>query len=100
MLFCPPGHIKRHEAHGISHSFMPFDLGDPGDGSVAPSGGLHGFPWFPGYHGDGSVAPFLIATGELMEGAFPPRARSLLKYQTELEEMWETERYRKLPPLK
>jgi len=40
-----------------------------------------------------------------MEGAFPPRARSLvkefiLKYQKELEEMWETERYRKLPPLK
>jgi hypothetical protein len=49
-------------------------------------------------------APFLIATGEIMEGEFPPKARELVKefimtYQKELEEMWETEQYRKLPPL-
>ena len=49
-------------------------------------------------------APFLIATGEIMEGEFPPKARALvkefiLKYQNELLEMWETEKYRKLPPL-
>ncbi len=49
-------------------------------------------------------APFLIATGELMEGEFPPKARAMvkefiLKYRSELEEMWTTEVYKKLPPL-
>ena len=49
-------------------------------------------------------APFLIETGEIMEGEFPPKAKSLvkefiLKYQNELLEMWETETYKKLPPL-
>ena len=39
-----------------------------------------------------------------MEGEFPPKAKDLVKefimtYQKELEEMWETEQYRKLPPL-
>lgn len=50
------------------------------------------------------AAPFLISTGEIMEGEFPSKAKALvkefiLKYQKELEEMWETERYVKLPPL-
>ena len=50
-------------------------------------------------------APFLIETGEIMEGHFPPRAAALvrefvLRYQKELEEMWETEHYAKLPPLR
>ena len=50
------------------------------------------------------VAPFLISTGELLEGAFPPKAKALVKefityYKDELEEMWETENYHKLPPL-
>ena len=49
-------------------------------------------------------APFLIATGEIMEGEFPTKAKAMvkefiLKYQRELEEMWETEQYRKLPPI-
>ena len=49
-------------------------------------------------------APFLIETGEIMEGEFPPKASSMvkefiLKYKAELEEMWETEQYKKLPPL-
>ena len=49
-------------------------------------------------------APFLIATGEIMDGDFPPKAKAMvkefiLKYQKELEQMWETEQYRKLPPL-
>jgi hypothetical protein len=26
MLYSPPGHIKRHENHGITYGFMPFDL--------------------------------------------------------------------------
>ena len=51
------------------------------------------------------AAPFSIKTGKIMEGRFPPKARALveefiLKYQKELEEMWETGKYRKLPPLK
>lgn len=50
------------------------------------------------------AAPFLIETGELIEGEFPTKAKNLvkefiLKNQKELEEMWETEEYRKLPPL-
>ena len=49
-------------------------------------------------------APFLIATGEIMEGVFPPKAEAMVtefirKYQKELEEMGETGNYRKLPPL-
>lgn len=49
-------------------------------------------------------APFLIESGVIMEGEFPPKAKSLvkefiLKYQNELLEMWETEKYKKLPPL-
>jgi len=49
-------------------------------------------------------APFLIAGGEIMEGYFPSKAKNLvqkfiLKYQKELEEMWESENYWKLPPL-
>ena len=39
-----------------------------------------------------------------MEGEFPLKAKALvkefvLKYQKEPEEMWETEKYRKLPPI-
>lgn len=39
-----------------------------------------------------------------MEGEFPAKAQAMvkevvLKYQKELEEMWETEKYIKLPPL-
>ncbi len=46
----------------------------------------------------------MIETGELMEGDFPAKAENLvrefiLRYQRELEEMWETEKYQKLPPL-
>lgn len=49
-------------------------------------------------------APFLIATGEIMEGDFPPKAKAMvkeliLKYQNELLTMWATEQYQKLPPL-
>lgn len=50
------------------------------------------------------AAPFCLSTGELMEGEFPKKAKALvkefiLKYQNELLEMWETEKYVKLPPL-
>ena len=49
-------------------------------------------------------APFLIETGEIMNGRFPPKAKAMvkefvLKYKVDLEEMWETGQYRKLPPL-
>lgn len=48
--------------------------------------------------------PFLIEYGEIIEGEFPTKAKVMvkefiLKYQKELEEMWETENYIKLPPL-
>lgn len=50
-------------------------------------------------------APFLIETGELIEGFFPQKATAMVKefimlHQKELKEMWETEKYCKLPPLK
>ena len=50
-------------------------------------------------------APFLIATGEIMEGEFPTKAKEMVgefirNYKKELEEMWESEQYRKLPPLR
>lgn len=49
-------------------------------------------------------APFLISTGELMEGKFPRKAQAMvkefiMKYQKELEEMWECEIYKRLPPI-
>ena len=50
------------------------------------------------------AAPFLIDTGEIMEGEFPLKAANMvkefiLKYQKELDEMWRTEKYIKLPPI-
>jgi hypothetical protein len=39
-----------------------------------------------------------------MDGVFPPKAKAMvkefiMKYQDELNRMWETEEYKKLPPL-
>ena len=47
------------------------------------------------------AATFYISNGEIYEGSFPKRAKPLvkrfiLKYQKELLEMWETEKYKKL----
>ena len=49
-------------------------------------------------------APFLISTGEIMEGEFPQKAKALVKefmllHQSELLKMWEDGKGRKLPPL-
>lgn len=49
-------------------------------------------------------APFLIETGDIMEGEFPGKAQQLVKdfinhYKEQLLEMWETEQYIKLPPI-
>ena len=49
-------------------------------------------------------APFMIETGEIMEGEFPAKAKAMVKefvvkYRKELLNMWETEIYVKLPPL-
>lgn len=50
------------------------------------------------------AAPFSIESGELMEGEFPVKAKTLvkefiLKYRKELLEMWERGKYLRLPPL-
>ena len=50
-------------------------------------------------------APFEIATGEIMASAFPEKQAAFVKhfilhYRQELEEMWETEQYKKLPPIR
>ena len=49
-------------------------------------------------------ATFLIQTGDLLYGEFPPKGKQLVKefvdkYRSELQEMWDTEVYKKLPPL-
>ena len=50
-------------------------------------------------------APFLISDGSVMDNAaFPPASAAMVRrfvqrYREELEEMWETGVYRKLPPL-
>lgn len=49
-------------------------------------------------------ATFLISTGELEDGAFPVKAKQLVKefilqHKTELFEMWNTQVFKKLPPL-
>lgn len=49
-------------------------------------------------------APFSIKTGEIMDGIFPRKAKALVKefimqYKKELQEMWDEEKYFKLPPL-
>ena len=49
-------------------------------------------------------APFSLKTGELIEGEFPKKAAAMVKEfilinQNELEDMWESGQYRKLPPL-
>jgi len=46
-----------------------------------------------------------LSDGEIMEGSLPPRAKEMVEdfielYREELEEMWETGIYRKLPPLR
>lgn len=47
-------------------------------------------------------APFLIDSGELLEGVFPQKGEKLVKefikkYREELKEMWDKEEYKKLP---
>lgn len=49
-------------------------------------------------------ASFLISTGELHDGRFPPKAKQLVKEfilqnQTDLFEMWNTQTFKKLQPL-
>ena len=63
----------------------------------------HKPPHIHAYYGE-CEATFYISNGEIYEGSFPKKGSQLvkefiLKYQKELMEMWETEVYRKLPPL-
>lgn len=63
----------------------------------------HNPPHVHAYYQD-FAATFEIATGELLSGALPVKAKALVKnfilqYQLELEEMWETRQYEKLPPV-
>ena len=51
------------------------------------------------------AAPFLISNGEIMSGFFPPKAKELVKqfvllHRDELLEMWTTEVYRRIPPIR
>ena len=50
------------------------------------------------------AVPFSIKTGEPLAGGASPKMKALVKefilrYQKELEEMWETGEYRRLPPI-
>ncbi len=60
-------------------------------------------PHIHAYYGEYD-ASFLIETGELFEGKFPTKGQGLVKsfiekYRDELIDMWNTEQYRKLPPI-
>lgn len=49
-------------------------------------------------------SPFSIESGEIMEGVFPTKAKALvkefiLKYKGDLLAMWQTGKYKRLPPL-
>lgn len=64
----------------------------------------HTSPHIHAYY-NGFDAAFLIENRSIFKGKFPKRGQELvkqfiLKHQKELMDMWVTERYRKLPPLK
>ena len=61
-------------------------------------------PHIHAYYGD-YEATFKISDGELLNGTFPEKGQHLVKEfilinQKDLIEMWETEVYKKLPPLR
>ena len=63
----------------------------------------HNPPHIHAFYGS-EAASFYISTGEIYEGSFPKRAKKMvkefvLKYQKELLNMWETEKYIKLKGL-
>lgn len=63
----------------------------------------HNPPHVHAYYGE-YEATFYIENGELMFGKFPTSGAELvkkfiLKYKNELKEMWDTEVYKKLPPI-
>jgi hypothetical protein len=63
----------------------------------------HNPPHIHAFYGN-EGASFYISNGELYEGSLPTRAKKMvkefvLKYQKELLEMWETEKYIKLKGL-
>lgn len=60
-------------------------------------------PHIHAFYGEYEAA-FLISTGEVLNGSFPKNGQQLvkefiLKYQNELMEMWDTEQYKRLPPI-
>ncbi len=61
----------------------------------------HGVPHFPAIDGEFNGV-FEVATVEMIEGDLPPRAQRLVRdwaeqYKEELQRMWETQDYKKLP---
>jgi hypothetical protein len=65
--------------------------------------GDHTPPHFHAVYGEYN-ALFNIDTLEIIEGDLPPRAKKLVSewaamYQAELKKMWDTQEFKKLPPL-
>lgn len=65
--------------------------------------GYHPPPHFHAVYGEHN-AVFNIETLEVIEGDLPDRARKLVSewaqaYQKELKQIWESQEFRKLPPL-
>ena len=63
----------------------------------------HNPPHIHAFYGD-EAASFVISDGEIYEGFFPNKQKELVKefilrYKTELLEMWDTEIYKKLKGL-
>jgi len=65
--------------------------------------GDHPPPHFHAVYGE-YIALFNIETMEMIEGDLPARAKKLVvewasTYQTELKEIWQSQEFKKLPPL-
>lgn len=63
----------------------------------------HGVPHFHAIYGEFNGV-FEVTTMEMIEGDLPPRAQRLVcdwaeQYKEELQRMWETQDYKKLPGL-
>ena len=63
----------------------------------------HNPPHIHAFYGE-HEATFFISNGEIFQGTFPNKGAELVKQfillnQKELQEMWDTEIYKELPPL-
>ena len=64
----------------------------------------HNPPHIHALYGE-DMAAIMIQTGEVLEGYLPPKALSMVQewieiHKADLQQMWETQKFKKLDPLK